>query len=285
LETAKPVGAGGISAQTTPPTGHETAGISDRVLASPKARRLAAERGIDLHKLSDGAAGGIVSATDVPSTDTARSPGINTSLWESMSQSVTRSWQSIPHIFLAREVDATALLAAQAAGKMAISDLTITDLILKAVAATLLKHPAMNAQNKSVNIGVAVALDDGLLVPVIAGADQLSLADLAERRHALVDRARSQRLKAADLANPTFTVSNLGMYGIDFFTAIISTGQAGILAIGAVQERVVPVGGQVVIRPMVSLVLSCDHRVVDGARGARFLDTLAGLIQQAGDEA
>jgi pyruvate dehydrogenase E2 component (dihydrolipoamide acetyltransferase) len=257
-----------------------------RVLASPKARRLAAERGIDLNELSAAGPSGIVTAGDIPSLDAApKSAGPTTSLWEAMSENVTRSWQSIPHIFLGREVDAGGLVARYARQKTAIPNLTLTDLILKAVATALLRHPEMNSRNSAVNIGVAVALDDGLIVPVIAGADRLSLADLAERRRALVERARSQRLKAADLASPTFTVSNLGMYGVGFFTAIISVGQAGILAIGAIQNRAVPVDGQVAIRPMVSLVVSCDHRVVDGARGARFLDTLTGLIQQTGDEA
>lgn len=271
---------------TALPGGVTTTDGGARVLASPKARRIAGERGIDLNVLSDATPGGIVRAGDVPSIGAAPlAAGLSTSLWQSMSQIVTRSWQSIPHIFLGRDVDASALVAGYAAHKTAIPDLTLTDLILKAVAAALVHHPVMNSQNSAVNLGVAVALDDGLIVPVIAGADRLSLADLAERRRILVERARSQRLKAADLANPTFTVSNLGMYGIGFFTAIVSAGQAGILAVGAVQDRVVPVDGQASIRPVVSLVLSCDHRVVDGARGARFLDTLSGLIQQPGGAA
>lgn len=269
-----------------PPGGRETTHGGAKVLASPKARRLAAERGVDIKELSAAAPGGIVTAGDIPSLDAAaKSAGHSTPLWQSMSQNVTRSWQSIPHFFLGREVDAGALVAAHTAQKTEIPRLTLTDLILKSVATALARHPEMNSRHSAVNIGVAVALDDGLIVPVIAGADRLSLADLAERRRGLVERARSQHLKAADLANPSFTVSNLGMYGIGFFTAIISAGQAGILAIGAIQDRVVPVDGQVAIRPMVSLVVSCDHRVVDGARGARFLDTLSGLIQQTGGDA
>jgi pyruvate dehydrogenase E2 component (dihydrolipoamide acetyltransferase) len=285
-ETPTPGLAADKPAFTALPAGVKATDGGARVLASPKARRIASERGIDLNQLSDASPGGIVKADDVPSIGAApTSAGLSTSLWRSMSENVTQSWQSIPHIFLGRDVDASALVAGYAPHKTAIPDLTLTDLILKAVATALVHHPVMNSQNSAVNLGVAVALDDGLIVPVIAGADRLSLADLAERRRILVERARSRRLKAADLANPTFTVSNLGMYGIGFFTAIVSEGQAGILAVGAVQDRVVPVDGRVTIRPVVTLVLSCDHRMVDGARGARFLETLSGLIEQARGEA
>jgi pyruvate dehydrogenase E2 component (dihydrolipoamide acetyltransferase) len=133
--------------------------------------------------------------------------------------------------------------------------------------------------NPDINVGLAVAVSEGLLVPVIHRADQLGLADLAVRRKDLVSRAQSGKLPLADLSGGTFTLSNLGMYGIDSFNAIVNPPQAAILALGRIAERVVPLNGQPVIQPMLTLTLSCDHRVVDGARGAEFLQTLVKFIE------
>jgi pyruvate dehydrogenase E2 component (dihydrolipoamide acetyltransferase) len=133
--------------------------------------------------------------------------------------------------------------------------------------------------NPDINVGLAVAVSEGLLVPVIHRADQLGLVDLAVRRKDLVSRAQSGKLPLADLSGGTFTLSNLGMYGIDSFNAIVNPPQAAILALGRIAERVVPLNGQPVIQPMLTLTLSCDHRVVDGARGAEFLQTLVKFIE------
>ena len=129
--------------------------------------------------------------------------------------------------------------------------------------------------NSDINIGIAVAVEDGLIVPVIRNADRSSIGEIATRRKDAVQRAQHRKLRPADLSDGTFTLSNLGMYNVDAFNAIINTPQACILAVGRIAERVVPVKGQVVIRPMMVMTLSCDHRVVDGARAAQFLDDLA----------
>ena len=158
---------------------------------------------------------------------------------------------------------------------------------MKLVAAALRQHPRFNASwqdgaillHPEINIGLAVAVDEGLVVPVIHHADQLGVGLLASRRAELVVKAQANKLSLADLSGGTFTISNLGMYGVDSFTAIVNPPQAAILAVGRIAERVVPLDGQPAIQPMLALSLSCDHRVADGARGAQFLQTLAGLIE------
>ncbi|HRJ75813.1 MAG TPA: dihydrolipoamide acetyltransferase family protein, partial [Anaerolineales bacterium] len=155
-------------------------------------------------------------------------------------------------------------------------------------AVALRKHPRLNASwinenivlNQDVNIGLAVAVDDGLLVPVIHHADEMNLTQLASSRSGIVTRAKSNKLTLDDLSGGTFTISNLGMYGVDAFNAIVNPPQAAILAVSRIADRVVPVNGQPLIQPMMTLSLSCDHRVVDGARGAEFLQALADLIEE-----
>ncbi len=165
--------------------------------------------------------------------------------------------------------------------------MTYSDLLVKIVAEALRRHPRLNATwangtiaaNEQINIGLAVAAEHGLVVPVLHQADDLSLRGIARQRADLVARAQAGRLQPRDLQDGTFTISNLGMYGVDAFTAIINAPQAAILAVGRIAERVVPVDGQPAVRPMLTLSLSCDHRVVDGARGAEFLATVAQLIE------
>jgi len=134
--------------------------------------------------------------------------------------------------------------------------------------------------NDEVNVGLAAATEDGLVVPVIPLADTLSISEIAKRRKELVTRAQAGKLRPEDIQGGTFTISNLGMYGIDAFTAIVNAPQAAILAISRMADRVVAVGGQAVVQPMIVFSLSCDHRVIDGARGAQFLATLAELIEE-----
>ncbi|MCB0179670.1 MAG: 2-oxo acid dehydrogenase subunit E2, partial [Anaerolineae bacterium] len=156
------------------------------------------------------------------------------------------------------------------------------------IAVALRRHPRLNAAwhndgiviNEAINVGLAVAVEDGLLVPVIPNADQLGLTAIAERRADLVARAGNGKLQPADLADGTFTISNLGMYGVERFNAIVNPPQAAILAVGAMAERVVPIKGKAKVQPMMTLTLSCDHRVVDGARGAQFLQTVASFIEE-----
>jgi pyruvate dehydrogenase E2 component (dihydrolipoamide acetyltransferase) len=154
------------------------------------------------------------------------------------------------------------------------------------VARVLQKHPRINAswtgngvrENAEINVGLAMAVKDGVVAPVIRNADKVELGEIATQRRDLTERARSGKLRAADIANGTFTISNLGMYGVDAFTAIIIPPQAAILAVGAIANRVVPVDGHPAIRPMITLTLSSDHRMVDGARAAEFMRDLASAI-------
>jgi pyruvate dehydrogenase E2 component (dihydrolipoamide acetyltransferase) len=192
-----------------------------------------------------------------------------------------------PHIFLMRELDATAFKQWFAqAEKRATEKLTYTDLLVKVVATALRLHPRLNASwqngaivtHDEVNIALAVATPDGLVAPVIARADDLSLSGIARQRTEMVARAQAGKLRPDDFQGGTFTISNLGMYGVDAFTAIINSPQAAILAVGALVDRVIPVDGQPAVRPTITLTLSCDHRVVDGARGAQFLATVAELM-------
>ena len=169
---------------------------------------------------------------------------------------------------------------------------TVTDLLVRSVAHALRAHPALNRSwsdgelttRPSIGVGLAVALDDGLVVPVIHDADTLDLADLAARRQDLVARARKGRLEPADVQGGTFTLSNLGMYGVDSFSAIINPPQAAILAVGRIVERVLPLafrlGGVPVVQPALTLTLSCDHRAVDGARAGAFLQMVAETLEE-----
>lgn len=260
--------------------------------ASPKARRLATERGLDLTKLNGSGPSGAVITTDLPpaAPPTMREAApellaVNPA-WRVMAERLSASWSSVPHFYLMREVDASRLKTwrAQAQGEQKI---TITDLLVKLTAAALRRHPRVNASwndgialNGDINIGLAVATEEALLVPVIQHADQLGLQAIAARRAELVERANTGKLRLDDLQGGTFTLSNLGMYGVDAFNAIVNPPQAAILAVGRIRDQVVPVNGQPAVRPLLVLSLSCDHRVVDGARGAQFLDTLAALIEE-----
>ncbi len=257
---------------------------SRRVQASPKARRLARDRGVDLSLLAGSGPGGAVLASDVT---TAGGPALSTT-WRLMAERTAQSWTTVPHFFLLREVDAGALVDWRGAAQRQISaEVTYSDLLVKCVALALREHPRVNARwdggtivaHQAINIGLAVASDEGLVVPVIHDADRLTLGEIARRRTDVVDRARDGRLRPDDLRDGTFTISNLGMYAVDAFTAIINPPQAAILAVGRIARRVVPVDGVPAVRPMLALCLSCDHRVVDGARGAQFLETLADLIE------
>jgi pyruvate dehydrogenase E2 component (dihydrolipoamide acetyltransferase) len=276
------------------------------VLASPKARRLASERGIELALMAGSGPDGAVIAEDVLN-DTPpvieRQPALTRptpttvddgrevqtgQMWRRMAERLTESWQTIPHFYLKREVDASGMIAWRNGLKQRTDvKITYTDLLVKLVAASLRQHPYVNGQwngegvvfNEDVNVGLAVAIEQGLLVPVIHHADALSIKPLAQRRKEIVTRALDGKLKPADLQGGTFTISNLGMFGIDNFNAIVNPPQAAILAVGRITERAVPINGEIVVRPMMTLSLSCDHRAVDGAHGAQFLDTLTNLME------
>jgi len=247
-----------------------------RSSASPKARRLAAERGVDISRVVGTGPGGAVLEEDVfQAAGAARAPA-ESALWRAMSENVARSWRETPHFFVMREIDATRLVEER--GRYP-KDVTYTDLIVKAVAAALGSHPRMNGLAKEINVGLAVALPDGLIVPVIHSADRLTVDEISARRRELLDRVKSGKLRSTDLTGGTFTLSNLGMYAIDAFTAILADGQAGILAVGRIIDRVVAYEGKPYVRPTMHMSLSFDHRRVDGARAAEFVQSLAGLLE------
>jgi len=261
--------------------------------ASPKARRLAAERGLDVTALRGSGPGGAVLAADVPAAAErppapAATPGVGT-VWRVMAERMTQSWTTAPHFYLVREVNVGRLATWRKRAKAATgARITYTDLLVRIVAAALAQQPRVNVAwkdgailpNAAINIGLAVAVEDGLVVPVLHGADTLGLADIAARREDLVARAQAGKLRPADIQGGGFTISNLGMYGVDAFDAIVNPPQAAILAVGRIADRVVAVNGQPVVQPTMVLTLSCDHRALDGARGAQFLSTLADLIEE-----
>jgi len=284
---------------SAPGNGAATTGAAARLAAaSPKARRLAAERGVDVGALRGSGPDGAVLAGDVPSARTpapleATRPGMKgegvSNVWRIMAERMTQSWTSAPHFYLVREVNVSRLVAwREKAGKRTGAHITYTDLLVRLVAAALVQHPAANVSWKDgtlvrhpeVNIGLAVALEDGLVVPVLHRADTLGLAEIATRREDLVARAQAGKLRPADIQGGGFTVSNLGMYGVDAFSAIVNPPQAAILAVGRIADRVVPLNGQPAVQPTMVLTLSCDHRALDGARGAQFLGALAELIEE-----
>ena len=271
---------------------------------SPKARRLAKEHAVDLSRVHGSGPGGEILASDVLAAVQSRNAPLPSSfktasletpgrIGRLMAERTTESWTSVPHFFVVGEVDAGALVAtrerlARAAEQAGGVRPTYTDLLVALLAPALLKHPRMNASwsadgirlHREVSIGVAMAVNDGVVAGVIHNADTTALGEIAAQRQDLSERAKSGRLRPSDIAGATFTLSNLGMYGVDAFSAILSPPQAGILAVGRIADRVVPVDGQPGIRPMMTLTLSCDHRVVDGARAAAFLNDLAEAIRE-----
>jgi pyruvate dehydrogenase E2 component (dihydrolipoamide acetyltransferase) len=278
------------------------AGLSAQI--SPKARRLAKEHGVDIASLRGSGPGGEILTSDVLAAAESRtlsSPPstaptdieIPSSIGRLMAERTTQSWTTVPHFFVVRDIDAGALVEVRERLGSAIQQkqgikITHTDFLVALLARVLVKHPRLNASwsgagirlNQEVNIGVAMAVDDGVVATVIHNANKASLGDIAVQRRDLTERARASRLRPSDIAGATFTISNLGMYHVDAFSAIISPPQVAILAVGSIADRVVPVDGRPTIRPMMTLTLSCDHRVADGARAAVFLNEVAEAIRE-----
>ncbi|MDX1435920.1 MAG: 2-oxo acid dehydrogenase subunit E2 [Anaerolineales bacterium] len=268
--------------------------------ASPKARRLAAESGIDIGALRGSGPDGAVLAADVlaaesqpPGDDPATGPQTSlvaiSNTWRVMAERITQSWTSVPHFYLIREVSAVRLQGWRSGALERFSGkLTYTDLLIYLVTAALREHPNINASWRDgkielysdINLGLAVAVEDGLVVPIIHKTNLLGLGEIVALRQQAVGKAKSGTLELEDIRGGTFTISNLGMFGVDAFNAIVNPPQAAILAVGRIADRVVAVDGRPAVRPMMTLSLSFDHRVVDGARGAQFLDTLADLIEE-----
>jgi pyruvate dehydrogenase E2 component (dihydrolipoamide acetyltransferase) len=280
-----PAEKGPVRGQTPDRSGNGTA--ARRALASPKARRLAQERGVPIDEITGSGPYGAVQAADVQGFSASNTPSLSqtggelSSAWQTMARRMGEIWREVPHFYLSREVDATRLNGWREATRRrpGYERVTHTDLLVKIVAAALAEHPRVNG-SAEVNVGIAVATDDALLVPVIHGADRLELRAVVERRIDVVARAREGKLRLDDIQGGTFTISNLGMYGVDSFGAIVNAPQAAILAVGRITDRVVAVGGEPAVRPTFILTLSLDHRAIDGAIGARFLDTLVSLVEE-----
>jgi pyruvate dehydrogenase E2 component (dihydrolipoamide acetyltransferase) len=305
------------AAAAAPPSPAASARGTARI--SPKARRLAQEKGVDISRLTGSGPGGEILADDIlaaargsaawgsdPSNAAAQGvesdrhrgltpsppPSPPPTVGRLMAERTTQSWTTVPHFFVTREVDAAALIDTREQMLAVIEQshhvkVTHTDLLVAIVARTLGKHPRLNASwtadgivtHEDVNIALAIGVKDAVVTAVIPRADRLTIGDIALRRRELADRAQAGRLQPSDIAGATFTISNLGMFEVDAFTAIIVPPQAAILAVGAIADRVVAVNSQMAVRPMMSMTLSSDHRVVDGVGAAQFMRDLANAVR------
>jgi pyruvate dehydrogenase E2 component (dihydrolipoamide acetyltransferase) len=283
------------------------------VRTSPLARAMAREHGIDLTKVTGTGPGGRIVRADVQAAITAAAPTPQpapapaptppapaaagdekiplSAVRRITARRLTES-AAAPHFYLTAIVDAGRLLGfrAEINQRLAASGvkISVTDLLVRACAVTLRAHPEVNAswggdhilRRAAIHVGIAVALDDGLIVPVIRDADRKSVGEIAGEAHALADRARAGKLTPDEFTGSTFTISNLGMYGIDHFTAVINPPEAAILAVGAATEEPVVRDGQVVPATIMKLTLSIDHRVLDGASAAAFLHDLVQVLEE-----
>ena len=268
---------------------------------SPKARRLAKERGVELSQLRGSGPDGEITTADVlavadapsqaPAPGASASPAGLSSIERLMAERTTQSWTTVPHFFLTRDMDASALNVLREQLLPGIEHahgvrLTHTDLLAALVARVLAKYRIMNSSwvnggihpNADVNVAIAMAVTGGVVGAVVPKADTLAPWEIAVQRRDLSERAKAGKLRPADITGATFTISNLGMYRVDAFSAIITPPQAAVLAVGSITDRVVPVEGRPAIRPIMTVTLSSDHRVVDGARAADFLDAVAEAI-------
>ena len=309
------------AAATAPSTSNAPNTASDsRVFASPLAKRIAQEKGIDLTQLNgsgehgriirrdlEGAkpssvqAASAVSASPVTESAAGQAPSIAVAVGQEHAESIKNSQMrkviakrlseskfSAPHYYLTIEVEMDEAKSARASmNELPETKVSFNDMVLKACAMALLKHKQVNTTwkddhtivNHHVHLGVAVAVEDGLVVPVIKHANQLSLSHIGAQVKDMAGRARTKKLTPAEMEGSTFTVSNLGMFGIDEFTSIINQPNSAILSVGSIVEKPVVRDSQIVIRSMMKLTLACDHRTVDGATGAQFLQTLKTYLE------
>jgi pyruvate dehydrogenase E2 component (dihydrolipoamide acetyltransferase) len=291
------------STEAEPPSGNGATRTDERIKASPLARRIARERGVDLAQLRGTGPDGRIVAEDVeragvsPAPAAAVAPGEVeivplTSIRRTIARRLTDAW-TVPVFQLTIDVEMTRALALreQLVARMGDSAKpTLSDVLTKISASALMRNRAVNAHYgedgvtrfPNANVGIAVAAPQGLVVPVIQRAESLSIPEIANTRAELVGRARDNKLRRDDLDGGTFTISNLGMFGVQQFIAVLNPPQAAILAVGSVEERPVALGGQVVVRPMMTVTLTCDHRTVDGADGARFLEDVKAFLEEPG---
>jgi pyruvate dehydrogenase E2 component (dihydrolipoamide acetyltransferase) len=276
---------------------------AERVKASPLARRIARERSVDLTAIAGTGPDGRIVAEDVEKA-TAAAPVAAppfvaqaeievvplTSIRRTIARRLTEAWQA-PVFQLVVTADASGLTNTREQLVELVREgevkPTVNDVLTRLVAAALVRHRAVNAQflgdevhrYPSANIGIAVATPNGLIVPVVRAADRKSVQEIASVRADLVGRAREGRLQLVDLEDGTFTISNLGMYGIDEFTAVLNPPQVAILAVGSIERRVLAVGDRVELAPTLTMTLTCDHRAIDGSEGAEFLATLKAFVE------
>jgi pyruvate dehydrogenase E2 component (dihydrolipoamide acetyltransferase) len=278
----------------------------ERIFVSPIAKKIAHEQGIDLSSLKGSGPMGRIVKIDVlraaervvgkETAPIAPSPYGKTiplkGIRRIIAKRMTESFQNIPHIYLSLEIDMTACLALreqlmEEIEKRAKVRLTLTDILVKVGASALKDHPIINSRIEGdqiclleeINIGVAIALQDGLIVPVIRNADRKSLAEIATTLRDLTQKAREEKLSLEDVGGGTFTLSNMGMLGIDKFNAIINPPECSILGVGRTVEKPVVQEGEIKIKPMAWLSLSSDHRIVDGATAALFLNHIKKLLE------
>jgi pyruvate dehydrogenase E2 component (dihydrolipoamide acetyltransferase) len=301
-------GANSVSAHAAPtaPTAVAARTESPAPRISPKARRLAKEHGIDIRLITPTGPDDTITTEDVlaysaappvpsaPLSSTSAAAQPLSQIARIMGERTTQSWTTVPHFFVRRDLDATAIVTLQKSAAAETDNSgarpSINDVLVILVARALQQHPLLNATwtgdnirlNPAINVSIAMAVKDGVVGAVINNADKISLTEIAKQRRELSDRARSGKLRPADITGGTFTISNLGMFDVDSFTAIITPPQVAILAVGKIADRVVAANGQTVVRPVLSLTLSSDHRVVDGAHAAEFLNTLAAAILNPG---
>lgn len=293
-----PVGDGGAAGSGIMPGG-------GRIKASPLARRIARERGIDLAALAGTGPDGRIVAEDVDSApaDGAPAPAslsisaeevevvAMTSIRKTIARRLTEAWTA-PVFQLGASIDMTEALhlREQLVGRLAEGDVkpTVNDLLTRLVGVVLVRHRAVNAtftgeeihRHPGAHVGIAVAAPNGLVVPVIRDADRRSVQEIARARADLVGRARDGKLTLQDMEGGTFTISNLGMFGVEQFVAVINPPQVAILAVGAVKQTPVVIDGEIDVAPLMHVTLTCDHRAIDGADGAEFLRTLVALVEQ-----
>jgi pyruvate dehydrogenase E2 component (dihydrolipoyllysine-residue acetyltransferase) len=308
---SKPVAAAPAPPQPQPPPAAAPADAT-RVKASPLARRIAKDAGVDLKLVQGSGPGGRVIKRDVeagatPARAVAPAPAPRaplsprsgapyedvplTQIRKTIAKRLAASIGPIPHFFLTTEIDMERAAEAREALNKQLGEeggkISFNDIIIKAVALALVQHRACNAWFQEdhirywneVHIGMAVAIEDGLITPVIRNADMKSLREIGAESRELAARARNRRLKPEEYTGATFSVSNLGMFDIDQFTAVINPPESGIVAIGSIIAKAVPDGERVVVRRRLRLTMSCDHRVIDGATGAVFLRTLKQMLE------
>jgi pyruvate dehydrogenase E2 component (dihydrolipoamide acetyltransferase) len=276
--------------------------VNGRIKASPLARRIARERGIDLAQLSGTGPDGRIVAVDVTSVgklgvvepeirfgEPTRVPLSN--VRKTIARRLTQAW-TVPAFQLTVDADMTRADELVHKQRELNPDvrITVTDLLTKVCAQALMRHPDINVQYAedellffpTADVGIAVAAPQGLVVPVVHHAERLSLAEIAGVRGDLVSRAREAKLRQSDLDGGTFTISNLGMFGVDQFVAVLNPPQASILAVGQTRDQVVPQDGELLVLPLLTMTLTCDHRAVDGATGAEFLGTIKAFLEDPG---